>query len=163
MTSYERLGVWVDKSFSSRTEAAKKSGMSSSQLGDYIAGRKAPGGPILTRWAKLGLNLQWWATGEGPMFVEPEPPDSNISLIVMPARMWASVLDTMDLLTEKIKDLKSEITPLPAIQVEATEANEGVLINAELIGTRDAFFEKLAEAGEAEWRRKNSSSKRANE
>lgn len=52
--------------------------MSTSQLNDYTSGRSNPGPDIVARWAKLGLNVNWWLTGDGSM----DMPGSRPGLII---------------------------------------------------------------------------------
>lgn len=59
----KRLGEWVDATFKSRAEAARQFGMAPSQLGDYLAERKAPGADILATMAARGLDVGWYLTG----------------------------------------------------------------------------------------------------
>lgn len=67
VTRHERLERWAKAKFGSQTNCAKASGLSTSQLNDYTTGRSNPGPDIVARWAKLGLNTNWWLTGDGDM------------------------------------------------------------------------------------------------
>ena len=63
MTRGERLRRWIEATFQTPSEAARRSGMSPQQMNDYLTQRRNPGPDILARWAALGLDIGWYLTG----------------------------------------------------------------------------------------------------
>lgn len=53
--------------------------MGTSQLNDYTSGRRSPGPDIVERWARLGLNTNWWLTGDGDMEMPGTRPGLSLS------------------------------------------------------------------------------------
>jgi hypothetical protein len=55
------------------SELARKLEMKPQALRKYITGESMPGGLILIRLYNLGININWFLTGEGRMHVEEYP------------------------------------------------------------------------------------------
>ena len=63
-------------------ELAKMLNIPARTLGGYERGERTPSIEIATRLSKLSINLNWFCTGNGEMFIQKEsiaPTDSKIS------------------------------------------------------------------------------------
>lgn len=97
---------WATKKFGSETNCAKASGMGTSQLNDYTSGRRSPGPDIVERWARLGLNTNWWLTGDGDM----EMPGTRPGLIISDGEIGLTEADIHDAIARKrAKAKKAEV------------------------------------------------------
>lgn len=67
---YKRLGVF-----------AEAAGINPSQLSDYVADKFVPRGDVLTKFAELGLNVNWLLTGEGEMFAASADDDAPADVL----------------------------------------------------------------------------------
>ena len=76
--------------------------MGTSQLNDYTAGRKNPGPDIVARWARLGLNVNWWLTGDGEM----EVAEAQRAIYITDGEIILSVDDIRDAIDRKRKDVE---------------------------------------------------------
>lgn len=64
----ERLKKVADDFFDgNRSELARSLEMKPQALTKYLKGQSMPGGLILIRLYNLGVNINWFLTGEGPM------------------------------------------------------------------------------------------------
>jgi len=53
-----------------KSELARALGMKPSSFGKYIRGTRRPGASVLERLTRLGVNVDWLLTGEGPILLE---------------------------------------------------------------------------------------------
>lgn len=69
----QRLKKLADRLFGgNRSELARNLEMKPQALTKYLNGESMPGGLILIRLHDLGVNINWFLTGEGPMLLEPD-------------------------------------------------------------------------------------------
>jgi transcriptional regulator with XRE-family HTH domain len=64
--------VFAKERFTKLGRFAEAAGITQSQLSEYLGDKVRPQEPTLTRFAELGLNLNWLFTGEGEMDAAPK-------------------------------------------------------------------------------------------
>ena len=76
------------------------------KVNDYLLGNNRPAWDFLSKLARKGINLNWFLTGEGPVYItkkegDPIPPEAMILL-----REIMTGANKPDDLTEILKELK---------------------------------------------------------
>lgn len=84
-----------------RSELARKLEMKPQALAKYTKGESMPGGLILIRLYGLGVNINWFLTGEGSMLREPD-----LTGVSEPVQEYLSKLDQGELNDEERKTLE---------------------------------------------------------
>lgn len=83
------------------SELARKLEMKPQALAKYTKGESMPGGLILIRLYNIGVNINWFLTGEGAMLREPD-----LAGVAEPVQEYLSRLDQGDLNEQEKKTLE---------------------------------------------------------
>lgn len=85
----------------SKTVFAEKLGMTRQTLNTYITRESLnPGGEILARLAGLGVNVNWFLTGEGEMMVKIENPGEEVTRLRAENALLKKAVLSVRLVTE---------------------------------------------------------------
>lgn len=67
----DRIKRFAKEMYGSQTAFAEAIGRSTGQVGDWVAGRKVPGGDALKDFRAVKMSIDWLLSGEGEMLVKP--------------------------------------------------------------------------------------------
>lgn len=79
---------------------AKALEMSPQMLSNYIKRQITPGGEILARLAGLGVNVNWFLTGEGEMMVKIDNPGEEVTRLRAENQLLKKAVLSVRLITE---------------------------------------------------------------
>jgi transcriptional regulator with XRE-family HTH domain len=103
-----RLKAFAKARFKRLGTFAEAAGINPSQLSDYIADKYIPRGDVLTKFAELGLNVNWLLTGKGEMDDAPPPDPIGIDLRTIDRKAFKSLEALIKSVSEELDKLKPD-------------------------------------------------------
>lgn len=118
----ERFRMLADALYEGNQSAlARAIDMQPGSFTKYARGARRPGAPVLKRLTRLGVNVNWLLTGEGPMLVTGEDKDASGKETLRPA-------EDVDRNSDDLQEGASEYHPVPLVQVRVG-ADGGVVFD----------------------------------
>ena len=93
MTVGERIEQFAKACFGTAREFGEAIGMSSQQVSNYANNRTRPNADVMERFARVGMNLNWLLTGEGPMRAPTEDPGAAFRVDDETAMLLATAIE----------------------------------------------------------------------
>lgn len=99
-----------------KSELARSLNMQPSSFSKYVQGSRHPGAQVLTRISQLGVNINWFLTGKGPM-MRSGPDPSNQPLPLKSNEDMAASIESPD----------GSLRRIPVVRVRANESGDPIL------------------------------------